>query len=513
MLIFKEIQLLPEIFLGISIIYLIIHGTFISVNTKYLLVQNSVLYLSVVSLIMFCYLLINNNIEFNNYLIFNNTIIVDYLGISSKIWITIISVICFLMIRTYLTVQKINFFEYSILILFAMLGIFFICSANDLITAYLAIELQSLAFYMMAAFKKDSSFSVDAGLKYFILGAFSSSLFLFGSSILYGVSGTTNFEDLKDLFNILLWNFENISHTNSHTFVKDIFIDGSLVQFALAFIFVSLLFKLSIVPFHLWSLDVYEGSPTSSTFFFAVVPKLGIFILLIRIFYSTFFEYTIKWRYYIVILAVLSIIVGSFAGLEQKKLKSLLAYSSISHMGYVLIAFSTGTFEGIQMLFCYLVLYMVAGLCIWSIFLTLQLKYKYTKKQNKDLADLSLLHKSNNILALFFSVVLLSIAGLPPMIGFLVKIGIFLTSIEASMYFVAIISILCSVISTFYYIRIIKLMYFENSMSGKLYYPIKTHISIFIVGLFYFLLFLFINPTLIYLFSYKITLLLTMTIV
>ncbi len=513
MLIFKEIQLLPEIFLGISIIYLIIHGTFISVNIKYLLVQNSVLYLSVISLSMFCYLLINNNIEFNNYLIFNNTIIVDYLGISSKIWITVISIICFLMIRTYLTVQKINFFEYSVLILFAMLGIFFICSANDLITAYLAIELQSLAFYMMAAFKKDSSFSVDAGLKYFILGAFSSSLFLFGSSILYGVSGTTNFEDLKDLFNILLWNFENISKTNSLTFVQYIFLDGSLIQFALAFIFISLLFKLSIVPFHLWSLDVYEGSPTSSTFFFAVIPKLGIFILLIRIFYSTFFEYTIKWRYYIVVLAVLSIIVGSFAGLEQRKLKSLLAYSSISHMGYVLIAFSTGTFEGIQMLFCYLVLYMVAGLCIWSIFLTLQLKYKYTKKQNKDLADLSLLHKSNNILALFFSVVLLSIAGLPPMIGFLVKIGIFLTSIEASMYFVAIISILCSVISTFYYIRIIKLMYFENGTSGKLYYPIKTHVSIFIVGLFYFLLFLFINPTLIYLFSYKITLLLTMTII
>lgn len=513
MLIFKEIQLLPEIFLGISIVYLIVHGTFVSVNAKYLLVQNSVLYLSVVILSMFCFLLINNNIEFNNYLIFNNTIIVDYLGVSSKIWIATISIICFLMIRTYLTVQKINFFEYSILILFAMLGIFFICSANDLITAYLAIELQSLAFYMMAAFKKDSSFSVDAGLKYFILGAFSSSLFLFGSSILYGVSGSTNFEDLKDLFNILFWNFENVYEINSHTFVKHIFVDGSLIQFALAFIFVSLLFKLSIAPFHLWSLDVYEGSPTSSTFFFAVVPKLGIFILLIRIFYSSFFEYTIKWRYYIVALAVLSIIIGSFAGLEQRKLKSLLAYSSISHMGYVLIAFSAGTFEGIQMLFCYLVLYMVAGLCIWSIFLTLQLKYTYVKKQNKDLADLSLLHRSNNILALFFSVVLLSIAGLPPMIGFLVKIGIFLASIEASMYFVAIISILCSVISTFYYIRIVKLMYFENCLAGKLYYPIKTHVSIFIVGLFYFLLFLFINPTLIYLFSYKITLLLTMTVV
>jgi NADH-quinone oxidoreductase subunit N len=210
---------------------------------------------------------------------------------------------------------------------------------------------------------------------------------------------------------------------------------------------------------------------------------------------------------------MLTVIVGSFGGLEQKKLKSLLAYSSISHMGYTLIAFSTGTFEGVQSLFCYLFLYMIASLCIWSIFLLLQLKYKYNKKQNKDLTDLNLLSKSNSILALFFSTVLLSIAGFPPMIGFLVKIGIFLVSIEASMYFVAVVSILCSVISTFYYIRIVKIMYFENSVAGKLYYPIQSNNSILIVCLFYFLLFLFVNPTLLYLFSYKIALLLTMAIV
>lgn len=178
-------------------------------------------------------------------------------------------------------------------------------------------------------------------------------------------------------------------------------------------------------------------------------------------------------------------------------------------MGYTLIAFSTGTFEGMQILFCYLYLYMLAGLCIWSIFLVLRLKYKYVKKQNKDLADLKLLSKSNSILALFFGTVLLSVAGIPPMIGFLVKIGIFLVSMEASMYYIAILSILCSVISTFYYIRIIKIMYFEDAIAGKLYYPIKSNISILLVCLFYFLLFLFLNPTLIYLISHKIVLLLT----
>lgn len=294
MLIFKEIQLLPEIFLGISIIYLIMHGTFISINTKYLLIQNSVLYLSALVISMFCFLLLNNVVECNNYQVFNNTIIVDYLSFSSKIWIALLSVFCFLMSQSYISRQKINYFEYSILILFALLGIFFMCSSNDLITAYLSIELQSLSFYIMAAMKKDSAFSVDAGLKYFILGAFSSSLFLFGASILYGSSGTTNFEDLKNLFFLVYLDNESLNTLNNCTFVKHVFLDGSLIQFALVFIFVSLLFKLAVAPFHLWSLDIYEGSPSSSTFFFAVVPKLAIFVLFIRIFYSSFFEHIVK---------------------------------------------------------------------------------------------------------------------------------------------------------------------------------------------------------------------------
>lgn len=180
------------------------------------------------------------------------------------------------------------------MILFALLGIFFICSANDFITAYLSIELQSLSFYIMASMKKDSAFSVDAGLKYFILGAFSSSLFLFGSSILYGVSGTTNFEDLKNLFFLIHLEPNSVDRFCNYTFVKHLFLDGSLIQFALVFIFVSLLFKVGVAPFHLWSIDVYEGSPSSSTFFFAVVPKLAIFVLFIRIFYSSFFEHVPK---------------------------------------------------------------------------------------------------------------------------------------------------------------------------------------------------------------------------
>ena len=257
------------------------------------------------------------------------------------------------------------------------------------------------------------------------------------------------------------------------------------IKFALIFILISLFFKLAVAPFHTWAPDVYEGSPTASTFFFAVVPKLAIFVLLLRIFYYSFYGFFDSWRYFIVIAVVLSIIVGSFGGLEQRKLKSLLVYSSISHMGYALIAFNAGTFESIQMLFCYLIIYSFSGLCIWSIFLLTRLKTNYLQKHNKDLTDLVLLGKSNYMLAIFFTTVLFSVAGFPPMIGFLVKISVFLTAIESSMFFVALVSILCSVIGTFYYIRLIKIVYFEKVLVGKLYYPITKQSAILISLLFF----------------------------
>nr|QVX31328.2 NADH dehydrogenase subunit 2 [Attheya longicornis] len=661
-LILKEIGLLPELFLGISIIYLLIHGTFLTVGKNYPIIQTSNIYLSVLIFCLIGFLLINDSLDVLEYSIYNNTISNDYLAFSSKILIIFFSIFCLLIIKHYLVDQRINNFEYILMLLFAILGIMILCSANDLITVYLAIELQSLAFYVMAAFKKNSTFSVEAGLKYFILGAFSSGFFLFGSSIIYGLTGSVCFEDFKDLFFwvfpgsfLLLSDIDHLNYDketsikfiqnklnycsersldkNDYYFLRnefffpfyvylfndpkvtsslamsvtkalekvedhsmnitaeefDFFVEvlttnnicvnhlsqldnllydnyreefdtfiqeesslndllfleaptyisslqdaqiimsnldklivyGSsyqdsffgepfnirLLQFALIFIIISLFFKLALAPFHLWSPDVYEGSPSSSSFFFAVISKLGIFIILLRIFYSSFYGLIDNWRYYIVLIAVLSILVGSIGGIEQRKLKSLLAYSSISHMGYVLIAFNTGTFEGFQMLFSYLIIYMLSGLCIWSIFLLTRLKNIYKKKQNKDLTDLILLRKSNSILAFIFAIVLLSIAGFPPMIGFFVKMSVFLVAIEASLYFVAFVSILCSVISTFYYIRIVKILYFEKVIVGRLYYPITTSNAFIIIMPFYLLFYLFINPTILYLFSYKISLL------
>ena len=621
-LLFKEISIFPELFLGISLVYLVLHGSFVSMRNSHPLIQTSMVYLGVLVLFLSLLLLINDKLYVLELGIFNNSLSNDYMSFSSKLVIGLLSLICLLMVQSYLVAQRLNQFEYVLFFLFSVLGLFVLCSSNDLITAYLAIELQTLAFYVLASFNRNSTFSVDAGIKYFILGSLSSGLFLFGSSLLYGISGTVNFTEFKELFahsipedkvypencqldifsniyhhSLIMSQFKNdlscylidesgsfidlspsvieeISHFNSNVVIDKLcvfnlliekyssilllfilnlknFEIGSLIlemysfqnfnnssgltslisildlvdnysanvfsfqesfnleliKCALLFLLISLFFKLAVAPFHIWSPDVYESSPSSSTFFFAVVPKLGIFILMLRIFYYSFFSFFGSWSFILISVISATVFIGSFGGIEQRKLKSLLVYSSISHMGYSLIAFGSGTFDNLQILFNYLMIYSFSGLCIWSIFIMTRVKSNHFKKQNKDLTDLVAFSKSNYTLATFFSVILFSVAGFPPMVGFLVKINVFLTAIESSMYFIALISILCSVVATFYYIRIIKIVYFEKTVSGKLYYPISTERVYILSALLWSMILLFINPTLLFLFSHKFSLL------
>ena len=556
----KNLILIPEMFLGISILYLILHGTFISTRKEYPLIQNSILYVGTLILFFTFYLIINDPISsIVDITCFNNSIANDYLGNSSKLIIIFFAIFCLVMIEQYLTEQKINHFEYILLFLFASLGLLVLCCANDLITAYLAIELQSLAFYAMAAFKHNSTFSVDAGLKYFILGSFSSGLLLFGSSLIYGLTGTIYFEDLKDLFcNTFPGNTFNLSTTKSLLFdtqtlnfldklpqqsipkegvytltsneyflltqllseITNVNItdyqesslfnksfDTGLIQFSVILVLISLFFKLAVAPFHVWLPDVYEGSPLSSTMFFAVIPKIGVLTLLVRIVYHGFYGFLDYWQQYLVLVAIMSVLVGSVTALEQRKVKSLLAYSSIGHVGYLLISYSTGTLEGLQMLFFYIIVYMLAGLCLWSILILITRKHNYSGKSSKDLGDLSLLLKSNTTLSFIFCLVFFSIAGVPPLVGFLAKAGVFIVAIESSMYFVAFISILCSVISTFYYLRVIKVILFEQRLVGHLYYPLETQKAFLLTLIFFLVIFFFMNPTLLFLISYKIGLL------
>ena len=314
----------------------------------------------------------------------------------------------------------------------------------------------------------------------------------------------SSFVSLAHIFSLfsLFFNFSyNFNETSNFIF------DTSLIELGVLIILISLFFKLALSPFHLWSPDVYEGSPSSSTFFFTVISKLSIFIFLLKICYVSFYSIIQNWQLYSLIVAILSIIIGSIGGLKQRKFKSILAYSSISNMGLILVSFSAGNFEGIKAFFYYFILYIISGLAVWSIFLILKLKKKIpSEKHNKDLGDFSMLHELNVILAYASVITIFSISGIPPMVGFLAKVSIFLSLTEASMYCIALISILASVVSTFFYIRILKVIFFENILVGKLFYSTNSKDNIIRSFLFFLLLFFFISPSLPSFFAYKSTL-------
>lgn len=665
----KEMSLSAELFLSCSILQF----TFYAISTAYqrkagfVILNQQVYYIGSLLIILSSFLLLNEDLLIMNSFSSNNFIINDYFGFITKLTICLTSVVFLTIINVSFRDEPIqNNFEYAILITISILGLLLLCSSNDLITAYLAIELQSVAFYIMSTFKRNSSYSIESGLKYFIIGALSSAFFLFGSSIIYGCMGSLSFDDLRMFFSLLFstqgeasnWYtslvpdflFTNsvysivalfiplldnliginldfdLLYTSSQSFtyydtssdnlidwccaqeiysskfskielesgtvgfsIFNSFIDSSafhllegqlnvydralllaqydffssyvtrsflsstvwidllssnkldlneslailkqifvyykdsesigalqsstslnleLVSIGFILICISLLIKLAIAPFHFWSLDVYEGSPNTTTFFFAVVPKIGLFVLLMRLCYVSFYQIFDSYQTFFFLLSVSSIFVGAVGGLEQRKLKTLLAYSSIGHTGYLLLSFSTGNVEGMQMMFYYLVIYMISGLCFWSVYLFLRQKRNfYFNKSNKELGDLVLLKESNPMLALILAITLFSIAGIPPIVGFLAKLGIFLTVIKSSAYLVAVLSILFSVISTFYYIRLIKILYFENTLVGKLYIPITTQKALLISVLALSLVVLCLDPTILYLVFYKATLL------
>jgi NADH-quinone oxidoreductase subunit N len=520
----------PEYFISASIIYLLIVTVLVTYNVYGLMIQKAVSECIALILLMACYLILNDDlITLVGFSDLNNSIANDYFAFFTKTIVSLSSAVYFLIIANSLKEQRLTSFEYLLLTLFSVLGLLLLCSSNDLLTAYLAIELASLSSYLLAAFRKTSAYSVEGGIKYFITGAVSSAFFLLGSSFLYGIIGSIGFLEIYELFNTFdyvnrfplpryyyLTDYisldELIDFINYLRYFDSIIFDASFdfsfVEIGLSLIIFSLFIKLALAPFHLWSLDVYEGAPTSTTFFFAVISKLSIFVFLVRLCHMIFYNSLLCWSYYSLLVGVLSIFVGAFGGLKQRKLKTLLAYSSTSHMGYTLVAFSmNNNFFAIQMVFFYLIIYIIAGLATWSIILFLRLKTKtLRKKYNKELGELALLRKSNSALAFSFAITMFSIAGIPPLVGFLAKMGVFLTIINQSFYFVALIIVLFSVVSTFYYIRIVKVIYFENILVGQLYYPITSSKTLLLSLFIFLLIFLFVNPTLLHLFTYKLIL-------
>lgn len=520
-----------EYLIGISILYLTITISLVFYKVYGLIIQKAISESIAVILFMACFLIMNDDaIKFHIHVSFHHSIMNDWLAYYTKFIVCFFSAIYFLIIKDSLKEQKISSPEYLLIILFAVLGLILMCSSHDLLTTYLTIELTSLASYIIAAYKKNSSYSVESGIKYFITGIIASAFFLYGSTIIYGIYGSIYFDELLSLlkrsdklFNSMMWYKPRGFYDYMHIFqfLEDYVYSIVLMykthnewfstfnaysgELGLALILLGIFIKLGLAPFHLWSLDVYEGSPTPSTTFFAVLTKLSSFVILIRICYYCFFEILSCWQFYSLWIGLFSIFVGSFGGLKQRKLKTLLAYSSINHMGYALLALSTALLQGIQVILFYIIIYMISNIAIWHVILLLRMKTIYKNKYSKELADLSLLKNSNVGLAFSMSLNMFSVAGIPPLIGFLAKLVIFLPLMVSYSYLPAIAGIICSVVSTFYYIRINKVMFFENVLVGRLFYSPNSYSTIILSFLTIALIFLFLSPNLFYLLTDKIT--------
>ena len=333
--------------------------------------------------------------------------------------------------------NKLDKFEYPIIILLSILGMFFMVSANDLILFYLGLELQSLSLYILASIDRDNLRSTESGIKYFVLSALSSGLLLYGCSLLYGFTGSTNFELIAN----------------------QLYKENTGAVFAMVFILVGLAFKVSAVPFHMWTPDVYEGAPTSITSYFAVVPKVAGLALLIKFMFVPFSNILLEWQTIIIFISIASMILGAVAAMTQKNFKRLLAYSSIGHIGYALAGVATGAITGYQSAIVYISIYVIMNIGAFSCLYLLKKDGKY--KEN--ISDLSGISKKHPLLAISLLVILFSLAGVPPLGGFFAKFYVFVAVLEKQMYALAIIGLLTTVMSAFYYLKIIKTIYFDDS--------------------------------------------------
>ena len=400
---------------------------------------------------------------------FYGMFVTDAFALFMKTLVLIGSAVTILISMRYDEEQGIARFEFPVLVLLATTGMMVMISANDLITLYVGLELQNLALYVVASFNRDSVRSSEAGLKYFVLGALSSGMLLYGASLVYGFAGTTAFEDLTKLL-----------------------AGGAPVEsgilIGLIFVVVGLAFKVSAVPFHMWTPDVYEGAPTPVSAFFAVAPKLAALALFIRFMISPFGPLIDEWRQVIVFLSIASMVLGAVAAIAQENIKRLMAYSSIGHVGYALIGLATGTSEGIRGVLVYLTIYLFMTVGTWAVILCMRRRGRMLE----GISDLAGLSRSQPGLALALAIFMFALSGVPPTAGFFAKLYVFLAAINAQLAWLAVIGVVTSVVSAFYYLRVVKVMYFDEPV-GSFDRPITAELKgvLFVtavVTLFFFLL-------------------------
>ncbi len=433
---------MPEIFLSIMIMALLMLGVFLKTDTPEGAISTSrkVSNLSILTLILAGILVLA--VSGGTIQTFNGLFITDPFAVFVKILILIGAALTLLISRSYLEMHDMGRFEYGVLCVFATLGMLMMVSANDLISLYIGLEMQSLSLYVVAAFRRDDQRSTESGLKYFVLGALASGMLLYGSSMIYGFTGTTNFSVLADMFS------QNPDGTPSLGIVVGI-----------VFIIAGLAFKVSAVPFHMWTPDVYEGAPTPVTAFFAVAPKIAGLALFLRVMTGPFGNLESQWQQIIVLISIASMVLGAFAAVNQKNIKRLMAYSSIGHVGYALIGLAVGTQTGVHGVMVYLGIYLVMNVGTFACILCM----RRGERMVENISDLAGLSKSQPMLAMALTILMFSMAGIPPLAGFFGKFYIFIAAIDAGLITLAIIGVLSSVVGAFYYLRIIKVMYFDET--------------------------------------------------
>ncbi|HVI52267.1 MAG TPA: NADH-quinone oxidoreductase subunit NuoN [Candidatus Sulfotelmatobacter sp.] len=372
---------------------------------------------------------------------FNGMFVVDAFAVFTKLLVLAASALSLCMSVNWMRKEGTERFEFPVMVLFATLGMMMMISANNLISLYLGLELQSLSLYVLAASQRDNAKATEAGLKYFVLGSLASGLLLYGASLVYGFAGTTGFDAL--------------AHAFEHGAPVGVVV-------GVVFILAALAFKISAVPFHMWTPDVYEGAPTPVTALFAVAPKIAAFSLLVRLMVGPFGEMAHQWQQVVIVVSAASMILGSFAAINQRNIKRLMAYSSIGHVGYALMGLATGDQVGIRGLLIYLAIYLFMNVGAFAVILSMRLKGRLME----NIDDLAGLSKTHPAMALWMAVFMFSMAGVPPMAGFWGKFYVFMAAMDKGLLALAIIGVLTSVVGAFYYLRIIKVMYFDEPVEA-----------------------------------------------
>ncbi len=422
----------PELFVAVAAMVMLMYGAFRGEESTRFVTWAGVLVMVVAGLLVLAG-------PADKTTAFNGQFMVDAFAVFTKILLMAGAALALILAQPYNMREDIKQFEYPILMVFAVLGMMMMVSANDLLSLYVGLELQSLALYVVAAIRRDNLRSSEAGLKYFVLGALSSGILLYGMSLIYGFAGTTGFDGLAATF----------------AAGEDAPV-GVIV--GLVFIAAGLAFKVSAVPFHMWTPDVYEGAPTPVTAFFAIAPKIAAMALFVRVMLEPFGDLVAEWQQIIWFISLASMILGSFAAIVQTNIKRLMAYSSIGHMGFVLVGLAAGNETGVQGILLYLTIYLFMNMGTFACILAMRRQGRMVE----DIDQLAGLSKTNPYLAVAIAVFMFSMAGIPPLAGFFAKFYVFLAAIEAGLYVLTVVGLLTSVVGAFYYLRIVKLMYFDE---------------------------------------------------